>query len=159
MRALSLELKMAEIDRRGFLALSAGLCAACALGGTAFAAAAKTNPVDIGPLADFKADGISDKFVRQGGFLIIRTGGRLFAASNLCTHKGVPLNVKGAELVCPKHNSHFSIEGTVTKGPAKSTLVRYGISLDDKGHVIVDPSKEFHEKNFDDKASFIAIEK
>jgi len=150
---------MAEIDRRGFLALTAGFCAACALGESALAAKAVTEPVDIGALTDYKADGISDKFARQGGFVVIRTGGRLFAASNVCTHKGVALNVKGEELVCPKHNSHFSIEGTVTKGPAKGTLVRYAISVNDKGHVMVDPTKEFREKNFDDKASYVAIEK
>ncbi len=150
---------MAEIDRRGFLALTAAVCATCALGGNVLAADAKTEPVDVGLLADYKADGISDKFAKSNRILVIRSDGHLFAATAICTHKGAMLTVKGQEIVCPKHNSHFSVEGTVTKGPAKDTLVRYAISVDDKGHVIVDPNTSFHEKNFDDKKSFVEIPK
>jgi len=149
---------MAEIDRRGFLALTAGLCAACALGGNAFAAAEKSAPVDIGTFDDFKADGVSDKFAKNH-FLVIRSGGKIYASSNLCTHKGVPLTLKGGEIMCTKHGSRFSNEGTVTKGPARDTLVRYAISVDEKGHLIVDPSTEFREKHFDDKKSYVEVPK
>jgi nitrite reductase/ring-hydroxylating ferredoxin subunit len=151
---------MAEIDRRGFLALTAGVCAACALGGNVLAAdtAAAAGPIDVGALADFKADGITSTFARSG-FLLIRHDGKLYATSNVCTHKGAQVINKNGELVCPKHDSHFSLEGTVTKGKANSTLPRYAISVDDKGHVMVDKGTEFNEKKFEDKKAFVAIPK
>ena len=58
---------------------------------------------------------------------------------------------------CPTHKSHFTFEGTVTGGPAKRSLPRYGISVDANGHVLVDCSKEFTEKNWDDENSFVKI--
>ncbi len=149
---------MAEIDRRGFLALTAGICAACALGGNALAAGAKSEPVDIGTLDDYKADGVSDKFARSR-FLVIRNGNKVYAASNLCTHKGVALSIKNGEIFCAKHGSRFSHEGTVTKGPARDSLVRFAISLDDKGHLIVDTATEFREKHFDDKKAYVEVPK
>jgi Rieske Fe-S protein len=65
--------------------------------------------------------------------------------------------VKKDEFYCPAHKSEFSYEGTVTAGPAKSSLPRYKISVDDKGHVIVDCSKEFSESKWDDTDSFVTI--
>jgi len=150
---------MADLDRRGFLTLTAGLCAVCALGGGSVLAAAKdAGPVDIGTLDDFKADGVSDKFAKNH-FLVIRKEGRIYASSNLCTHKGVPLTLKGGEIMCTKHGSRFSNEGTVTKGPARDSLVRYAISQDDKGHLIVDTGTEFREKHFDDKKAYVEVPK
>ncbi len=46
---------------------------------------------------------------------------------------------RGGTLKCPKHGSIFSAEGVVTKGPARKPLDRFGVSIDDAGHVIVDP--------------------
>ncbi len=150
---------MADLDRRGFLALTAGVCAACALGGGAAMAAGKqAAPVDIGTLDDYKADGVSDKFARSR-FLVIRNGNKIYAASNLCTHKGVTLTVKNGEILCSKHGSRFSNEGTVTKGPARDSLVRFAISLDANGRIMVDTGTEFREKHFDDKKAFVEVPK
>lgn len=150
---------MADLDRRGFLALTAGLCAACALGGSSVLAAPKNaGPVDIGTVDDFNADGVTDKFAKNQ-FLVIRKNGRVYASSNLCTHKGVPLTVKGGEIICTKHGSRFSNEGTVTKGPARDSLVRYAISKDENGHLLVDTSTEFREKHFDDKKAYVEVAK
>jgi len=150
---------MADLDRRSFLALTAGLCAACALGGNVLAAPdTKAEPVDIGPLSGFKTDGVNDKFARNH-FLVIRNDGKLYASSSLCTHKGVPLTVRGGEILCTKHGSKFSNEGTVTKGPARDSLVRYAISTNDKGHVIVDTGTSFREKNFGDKKAYVDVSK
>ena len=48
-----------------------------------------------------------------------------------------------------------TIQGTSTKGPAKGSLYRYAIKVDDKGNLIVDRDKQFEEKQWDDPASFV----
>jgi hypothetical protein len=82
------EHSMADIDRRGFLALTAGLCASCALGGNVLAAGAETGPVDVGPLANYKKAGVTDTFARKNAFFLVNHDGRLYAMSNRCTHQG-----------------------------------------------------------------------
>jgi cytochrome b6-f complex iron-sulfur subunit len=156
---------MPEMNRRDFL-LATGVAAAAVLSlpvlqGTAAAAAAPTmpdKPVDVGPLKDYDKDGVTEKFAKKPNFLyIVRKDGKLFACLSLCTHKYHAMTVKDDEFYCPAHKSEFSLQGTVTAGPAKQSLPRYAISTDDKGHVIVDCTKEFPESKWDDSASFITI--
>ncbi len=156
---------MSEMNRRDFL-VAGGLAAVAVLSlpvlqSSAFADAAPTmpdKPVDCGALKDFDKDGVTDTFAKKPNyFFIVRKDGKLYACLSMCTHKYKALTVKDDEFYCPAHHSEFSYEGTVTKGPAKNSLPRYAISKDDKGHVIVDCSKEFSEKNWDDTASFIKL--
>ncbi|WP_325052874.1 Rieske (2Fe-2S) protein, partial [Kribbella turkmenica] len=44
--------------------------------------------------------------------------------SAVCTHQGNPIgSVEGGQIVCPFHNSHFSIsDGSVVSGPARRPL-------------------------------------
>jgi nitrite reductase/ring-hydroxylating ferredoxin subunit len=156
---------MSEMNRRDFL-VATGVAAAAVLSlpvlqNTAQAAPAPTmpdKPVDCGDLKDFDKDGVTDKFAKKPNyFFIVRKDGKLYACLSLCTHKYAPLTVKSDEFYCPKHKSEFTYEGTVTAGPAKTSLPRYAISKDDKGHVIVDCSKEFSESKWDDAASFIKV--
>ena len=52
----------------------------------------------------------------------------------------------------PSTRANSAFEGTATAGPAlkSGSLPRYGISKDDKGHVMVDCTKEFSESKWDD---------
>jgi nitrite reductase/ring-hydroxylating ferredoxin subunit len=149
---------MSDLDRRGFLTMAAGLCAACALGDTAFAAPGDTKPVDVGTLDELKAVKISDKYAKSNGFFLVNEEGKLVAISNKCSHKNFAIDVKGDGFTCPKHGSQFSIHGTVVKGQAKSTLPRYAISVKN-GKVTVDPSRSFSEKQWEDKAAFVELPK
>lgn len=149
---------MSDLDRRGFLTLAAGLCAACALGDTLLAAPGDAKPVDIGTLDELKSVKISDKYAKSNGFFLVNEDGRLVAISNRCTHKNFAVEIKGDGFNCPKHNSQFSIHGTVVKGQAKSTLPRFAISVKD-GKVVVDPTRSFSEKQFDDKAAYVELPK
>ena len=157
---------MSELNRREFI-LATGVAAVSlmslpVLQSAAHAQAAPTSmptaPVDVGLLSSFDKDGVTQTFSKKPNYLyIVRQDGKLFACRSLCTHKGRPLTVKDTEFYCPTHHSEFSFQGTVTHGPAQTSLPRYAISTDDNGHVVVDCTKEFSEKNWDDAASFVAI--
>ncbi len=115
-------------------------------------------PIDAGLLSAFDKDGVSDKLAKSNKIFLIREDGKLYATTTLCTHKNFPLIVKDNELYCTKHKSEFSFQGTVTGGPAKRSLPRYAITLNDDKHVMVDKSKQFTEKEWDDASSFIKID-
>jgi nitrite reductase/ring-hydroxylating ferredoxin subunit len=144
-----------DLSRRQFVVLAAGCAAACACGVTMAQDAGKK--VDIGPVSDFPKDGIYDQFIKSGKIIIYRESGQMYASTSICTHKGAQMIVKGDEVYCPRHGSTFSPQGTVTHGPAEDSLERYAIAPDDKNHLIVDTSKSFREKNWDDPASFVKV--
>jgi Rieske Fe-S protein len=159
---LQKEQTMSEMNRRSFL-LATGVAAVSLMSLPVLqnaAVAAPTlpdKPVDVGLLTDYSKDAVEKKFAAKQYFFVVRKDSKLYACSSICTHKGRPLTLKDTEFYCPAHKSEFSFEGTVTGGPAKSSLPRYGISVDDKGHVWVDCSKEFTEAKWDDAASFVTI--
>jgi cytochrome b6-f complex iron-sulfur subunit len=155
---------MSEMNRRNFLlatgVAAVGLLSLPVLQSSAEAAAPTMpdKPVDVGALKDFDKDGVTDTFAKKPNYIfVVRKDGKLYACLSMCTHKYRPLTVKTDEFFCPAHKSEFSFEGTVTHGPATDSLPRYAISVDDKGHVIVDCSKEFREAKWDDAASFVVI--
>lgn len=146
------------LSRRRFFAVGSGCALAC-LCGARLVAAAETPTVDIGVLTDFTDDGISEAFIKQG-FFVVRHEGRLFAASATCPHKGNELRRDAADpgqIVCEGHGSTFDAAGNVAIGPATTGLVRLGIAVNDKGHVIVEPGKEFPQDEWSEKASYIEI--
>ena len=161
---------MSDMNRRDFLTvIAAATCACCACGiaeadeqrpptsgpGAGPGGAMAKTPVDVGPKSDYAKDGVSDKFSKSHRILVVRHEGKIYAPTSTCTHKNAAVRVKDGEIVCPNHGSRYSIMGTPTKGPAKASLFRYGISLDDKGHIIVDRAKQFGEKQWDDPAASI----
>ncbi len=129
----------------------------CSCAGLVAAAPTSSDPFDVGPVSDFGKDGINDKFVRSHSVFVIREDKKIFASSSICPHRGATLRVRNGEIWCPKHGSQFDDQGAVTSGPADSSLERYAISKNDAGHLIVDPSKSFHEAHWSDPASFVAI--
>src|SRR5436189_2918600 len=148
-----------EVNRREFVVLTAAVaaaacaCAHCDLavageapGGPTPPGALEKTPVDVGPKSDYAKDGLIDKFAKSHRILMVTNGGKIYAPTATCTHKNAVVMVKEGELVCRAHGSRYSKEGTVTKGPAKASLYRYGIKVDDKGHIIVDRAKQFSEK-------------
>ncbi|MBI5683551.1 MAG: Rieske 2Fe-2S domain-containing protein [Verrucomicrobia bacterium] len=143
------------LDRRRFLAVGSG----CVLGALGGVAADKLPPVDIGALTKFSEDGISEEFTKND-FFVIRYQGRLFAASTTCPHMGSLLqrdSQDATRIKCTTHGSVFDGEGLATVGPASSGLVRHGISVNKDGHVMVDPSKEFHQDKWGDKGCYVEV--
>jgi cytochrome b6-f complex iron-sulfur subunit len=119
----------------------------------------ESKSVDAGPLKDYAKDGISDKFAKKPDrVMIVRHEGKLYAPSAICSHKRCTIKVKEGALACPCHGSKFTEMGVPTKGPAKSALLRYAVSKDDKGHVIVDKTKQFEEKDWESDGAFLKVE-
>lgn len=60
------------------------------------------------------------------------TEGDFKAFSATCTHTGTQVNeIDGTDIVCPNHNSRFSIaDGSVTNPPASSPLEAVAITVD-----------------------------
>jgi nitrite reductase/ring-hydroxylating ferredoxin subunit len=149
------------MNRRAFLIRSstvAAACAACAACPHLADAASTTRPVlDLGALSDLPAGSVIDRWAADEGFFLVRREGKLIALSADCTHKRVRLTLKGSKLKCPKHGSVFEPTGELSKGPAKRPLVRYGISTDDRGHVIVDRSRAFAKERWDDADASLAL--
>ena len=63
------------------------------------------------------ADG---EFLVHREFVLFDRGGKAWAVSRKCTHLGCKLNFHEVEdyLECPCHQSRFTIEGLVARGPA-----------------------------------------
>jgi nitrite reductase/ring-hydroxylating ferredoxin subunit len=77
---------------------------------------------------------------------VLNLDGKYFAVSNICTHKGAPLNrgsLKGKYLVCPWHKANFRVEDGRAFWPAERALRRFEIKVEgDNVYVKVPPKKE-----------------
>jgi Rieske Fe-S protein len=146
------------MNRREFVIAGAAIAGALAVSPEDLTAAdAPAKTIDIGPLESYSKDGVTDTWAGKTShkILIIRHEGRLYAATSVCTHKNCIVKPKGEGLVCPCHGSKYTLMGVPTKGPAKHPLFRYGISVDDQKHVIVDKSKQFEENDWESEGAFI----
>jgi nitrite reductase/ring-hydroxylating ferredoxin subunit len=155
-----------EMNRREFVttvaAVAAGACLACCgdlcdAAAPAAPGAASGNKLDAGAVSDYANNGLFDKFCKSDRVIIAREGDKIRAIVAVCTHKGTTVTVKGAEIVCPKHNSHFAADGNVTKGPATAALFHHPISKNDEGHLIVDKSKKLGANELNDPSSFVKV--
>ena len=153
---------MEQLNRREFVAAIACAACLCGLGDAAKVLAddSTTGPstLDVGPKSAYSTDGITPTWMKPPNRVaVIRHEGKVYACTTVCTHKRGVLNIApdGDSFKCPNHGATFDIEGNVTKGPAKKSLIRYAISLDDSGHIIVDKSKSFGPNQRDDPASFV----
>ena len=151
---------MSDLNRRDFVVAAIGaVCAGCMceFAEGASSSTQMSGTVDIGKKSEYSQDGISDKFVKSDQVVVAREDGKIYAMSAICTHRRaiVTVSSNGNEIICKKHGSHFSAMGTPTKGPAKISLLRFAINENDKGHLIVDKSKQFEEKKWDDPAASV----
>jgi cytochrome b6-f complex iron-sulfur subunit len=149
---------MTEINRRQFVIAAGALCAGLtgctsSNNGTGETWTGPTR-FDLGPAAQFK-DGVDARWAQSGGFFLVREAGRLYAVTSTCSHRACALAAKGSEYVCPCHGSHFTPQGRVTIGPATTSLVRFAISLDPAGHLIVDRTRTFDEPHWTDPAASV----
>lgn len=144
--------------RRRFCALASG----CLLGtacGVPRALALGDKPVDIGPIAAYTKDQVSEKFVEHD-FLVVRHKRRLFAVVAVCPHQGNPLFAdprNPSQILCLTHTAVFTAEGMPIRGPVSEGLPHLGISSNQAGHAIVHPSIEFPADQWTDKAGYIVL--
>ena len=71
----------------------------------------------------------NDTILTKQDFLIFQQDQQLWAVSRKCTHLGCRINYieKGNYLECPCHQSRFSLQGQVLRGPAEKPLPRYAV--------------------------------
>ncbi len=108
--------------------------------------------VNFEPEMDFIAglpkeyeSGVDERWKKGFGVWMVRSEGKLFALSNICTHLGciptwLPAEVK---FKCPCHGSGYYMNGINFEGPAPRPLERYKISLTAEGKIKVDKTKVY----------------
>jgi Rieske Fe-S protein len=122
------------IGRRQFLILAA-TGAAITNPKSVYARSAEQT-IDAGPLSNYAADGLYDKF-RDFGFFIIHKGDKLTALSSFCTHRKCALKAeRDHTFYCKCHGSTFDPAGKVTEGPATRNLPELS-TTNVKGHLFV----------------------
>jgi Rieske Fe-S protein len=156
----SLEISpMQDLSRREALTLAAAACACACAGGADEKPDNKPMPksLAIGKLADFDKEGFYD--FRDSKVMVSRLEDRLVVMSAVCTHKRCMLKIEEDKksLKCNCHKSFFSEQGTVTGGPAKSSLVRYAVSQKEDGTITADLTQSFSEKQWEDAKSFVPV--
>jgi Rieske Fe-S protein len=62
--------------------------------------------------------------------IVGRDAGGLYAFSATCTHQGctLPTPVRGT-ITCPCHGAQFDANGAVTRGPARTSLAHYSVTV------------------------------
>lgn len=138
---------MSGIDRREFVTLAGAALAATALSGCGSLAATPVTPVEGRirlVLRNFP------QLARPGGYVKLAPRGAATpiyvlaldqgyaALSPVCTHLGCLVDIQGAELVCPCHDSAFDREGRVLRGPAQRPLRRVPAALTAEGDLVID---------------------
>ncbi|MFF0342968.1 Rieske (2Fe-2S) protein [Kribbella sp. NPDC004875] len=84
----------------------------------------------LGPTSDVPVGG--GKVFTDAKVVVTQpTAGQYKGFSAICTHQGNPVgSVEGGQIVCPFHNSHFSItDGSPVSGPAQTPLPSVNVAV------------------------------
>ncbi|MGW7683065.1 Rieske (2Fe-2S) protein [Kribbella sp. NPDC054772] len=84
----------------------------------------------LGPVSDVPVGG--GKVFTDAKVVVTQpTAGQYKGFSAICTHQGNPVgSVEGGQIVCPFHNSHFSItDGSPVSGPAQTPLPGVNVAV------------------------------
>ena len=89
----------------------------------------------IGTVTDLDRDGQLENRIGGVKVGVIRNPSdpqELFAFDLACTHTGCGVNWNASEnqFLCPCHGSKFTVDGSVTVGPAKRPLERYEAKIE-----------------------------
>jgi Rieske Fe-S protein len=134
--------KTTVMNRRQFLFLTAAAGAAGATGCDAArsgdrSAVRPERVINAGPVADYAADGVHDRF-RNLGFFIVRRRESLIVLSSVCTHRKCKLEAEAdRSFYCPCHGSTFDPTGHVMRGPAIRNLPVLPSFVDERGQLLV----------------------
>ncbi|NOL40649.1 Rieske (2Fe-2S) protein [Kribbella sandramycini] len=84
----------------------------------------------LGPVSDVPVGG--GKVFTDAKVVVTQpTAGQYKGFSAVCTHAGNPVgSVEGGQIICPFHNSHFSItDGAPVSGPAETPLPAVNVAV------------------------------
>lgn len=139
-----------KVNRRDFVQLVLGWCAALFALGASVAAAARFMVPNVlyEPNRRYKA-GKPDDYPDGATFLpdirvfLFRKGNSFRAVSAICTHLGCTVNrVDDSGFHCPCHGSLYDNNGIVTGGPAPKPLPWYLVSLTPDGRLMIDMTQQ-----------------
>ena len=134
---------MDRFSGRTFLKLAGAAAGAIVFAplGSVFAKAKKEGAlVSVGTLESFTTG--APVLVRKEGIrtpvIVFRQEGGVSVFSAKCTHAGCTVAVdKSGTYSCPCHGSQFNFDGTVKKGPAKTSLETLVVQVSETGEVLV----------------------
>ncbi|MEL6889324.1 MAG: nitrite reductase small subunit NirD [Pseudomonadota bacterium] len=99
--------------------------------------------IDIGPVADIPLRGARKIKTALGCVAVFRTGlDEVFAATDMCPHKGGPLSegiVHGQSVTCPLHNWVFDLNTGQAKGE-DGAITTFPVRVE-AGRVLIDGTK------------------
>lgn len=136
--------KMPLITRRNFLQLSTqgllGLIGLLGLGGLIRFLSFEPDPpppkkFEVGPTSKFPPE--SRTVLPEVPALLISLKSGFSVISMVCPHLGCTVEAKPTGFACPCHGSRFNEDGTVTKGPANSSLQSLRVEQTADGNLIV----------------------
>ncbi|WP_350275974.1 Rieske (2Fe-2S) protein [Kribbella sp. HUAS MG21] len=94
-------------------------------------APASSGGTVLGPTSDVPVGG--GKVFSDAKVVVTQpTAGQYKGFSAVCTHQGNPIgSVEGGQIICPFHNSHFSItDGSPVSGPAQTALPAVNVKVE-----------------------------
>ncbi len=101
-----------------------------------------SGPVSAMKVSDYKLNSLE---IMSSNVAVGLDDKGLYAMSAVCTHAGCLLEDNAqtiaAGLSCPCHGSAFDGNGQVTRGPARSPLQHYQVTVASDGSITVDGSK------------------
>ena len=99
--------------------------------------------IDIGPIDNIPLRGARKVKTALGCVAVFRTGtDEVFAATDMCPHKGGPLSegiVHGQSVTCPLHNRVFDLNTGQAKGE-EGAISTFPVRIEG-GHVLIDGTK------------------
>ena len=99
--------------------------------------------IDIGTVEDIPLRGARKVKTPLGCIAVFRTEEQtVFATSNVCPHKGGPLNegiVHGHKVTCPLHNWVFDLETGEAQGADDGRIDTY-LAKVEEGRILIDAS-------------------
>lgn len=123
--------------------------------------------IDLGPVGDFGKPGVYDAHAKRHKVLVLVSEERIAVSTSICTHKRCGLRVREGIIKCPCHDSEFDNDGIPMDGPAKVSLVRFGVSLGEAmqgedgvdipgtQRLRVDLSKSFAERDWEKAGAWV----
>jgi cytochrome b6-f complex iron-sulfur subunit len=134
-----------QIDRRELLILAGASTGLVMLSATLLGCSQQgtppTGPESAGNLSQLQVGSL----LVMSNVVVGRDANGVYAMSAVCTHAGCLLDdgaqTIAAGLSCPCHNSTFDGSGAVTRGPARTPLQHYAVTIAADGSVTVDGSQ------------------
>ncbi|MBN2615801.1 MAG: Rieske (2Fe-2S) protein [Bacteroidales bacterium] len=128
------------MDRRNFLKSSCILCGSAFVGASIFLESCQKSTLGTSAgSVNFSIDLNQSPYtalnspggaVIKNNVIIVNSGGRFVALSDICTHQGcsVAYNKSSNDFVCPCHGGTYDINGNVLYGPPPAPLKKYTVT-------------------------------